>query len=96
MINWSAIDHRSLAGRLLRAPMRMIPAGAVMSIRRGPARGMKWIAGSAIHGCWLGTDELDKQMAFRFVRPYMKNPPQEHRSKGIQTATCHYKLAGAA
>lgn len=43
-----------------------------MRIRRGPAKGMKWIAGSAIHGCWLGTYELDKQRALeRFVRPGM-------------------------
>jgi FkbM family methyltransferase len=43
-----------------------------MRIRRGPARGMRWIAGSAIHGCWLGTYELKKQQALeRFVRPGM-------------------------
>jgi FkbM family methyltransferase len=43
-----------------------------MRIRRGPARGMKWIAGSSVHGCWLGTYELDKQAAIqRFVRPGM-------------------------
>jgi FkbM family methyltransferase len=30
---------------------------------------MKWIAGSSIHGCWLGTYELEKQQALeRFVR----------------------------
>jgi FkbM family methyltransferase len=33
---------------------------------------MKWVSGSAIHGCWLGTYELDKQAALeRFVRPGM-------------------------
>jgi len=72
MINWSNINHRSLMGRLLRLPTRVLPAGTVMSIRRGPARGMKWIAGSAINGCWLGTYELDKQGALeRFVKPGM-------------------------
>ena len=72
MINWSKINHRSLAGRILRLPTRALPAGTVMSIRRGPARGMKWISGSAIHGCWLGTYELDKQAALqRFVQPGM-------------------------
>lgn len=59
-------------GRILRLPARALPAGTVMRIRRGPARGMKWISGSAIHGCWLGTYELDKQRALeRFVRPGM-------------------------
>jgi FkbM family methyltransferase len=72
MINWSSFDYRSLTGRLLRLPARALPAGTVMSIRRGPARRMKWIAGSAIHGCWLGTYELDKQAALqRFVQPGM-------------------------
>ena len=43
-----------------------------MCIRRGPARGMKWITGSSVHGCWLGTYELEKQQALaRFVRPGM-------------------------
>lgn len=72
MINWSAIDHRSLRGRLLRFPVRALPANTVMRIRSGSAKGMKWIAGSATHGCWLGTYELDKQRALeRFLRPEM-------------------------
>jgi len=33
---------------------------------------MKWIVGSADHGCWLGTYELPKQRSLeRFVRPGM-------------------------
>src|ERR1700730_7827667 len=72
MIKWSNIDHRSPMGRLLRLPARVLPAGTVMSIRRSPARGMKWIAASSIHGCWLGTYELDKQVALQqFVKPGM-------------------------
>jgi FkbM family methyltransferase len=43
-----------------------------MRVRRGPARGMKWIAGSSVHGCWLGTYELEKQKSLeRFIRPGM-------------------------
>lgn len=43
-----------------------------MRIRHGPARGMKWITGSSIHGCWLGTYELAKQIALqRFVKSGM-------------------------
>jgi len=72
MINWSNINHHSPMGRLLRLPARVLPATTVMTIRRSPARGMKWIAASAIHGCWLGTYELDKQVALQqFVKPGM-------------------------
>ena len=72
MINWSAIDHRSISGRLLRLPARLLPARTVVRIRRGPARGLRWIAGSSIHGCWLGTYELEKQVALqRFIQPNM-------------------------
>jgi FkbM family methyltransferase len=61
LVNWSAIDPRSVYGRIVRLPSRLLPKSAVMRIRRGPARGMKWIAGSSVHGCWLGTYELAKQ-----------------------------------
>jgi FkbM family methyltransferase len=71
-LNWSAIDNHSLAGRALRAPLRLLPPSAVMKIRRGPAKGLKWIAGSSEHGCWLGTYELPKQnLLERLVRPGM-------------------------
>lgn len=70
MINWSAIDRRSIAGRILRLPTHLLPAWTVMRIRRGPVHGLKWIVGSATHGCWLGTYEIEKQEALqRFVRP---------------------------
>ncbi|MGC1677682.1 MAG: FkbM family methyltransferase [Candidatus Binataceae bacterium] len=43
-----------------------------MRILRGPAKGLRWISGSATHGCWLGTYELDKQRALaRFIKPAM-------------------------
>jgi len=71
-INWSGIDSQSACGRVLRMPLRLLPGGKIMTIRRGPAAGMKWIAGSADHGCWLGTYELAKQRALdRFIRPGM-------------------------
>jgi FkbM family methyltransferase len=71
-VNWSGINRGSIVGRAMRAPLRLIPGNAVMTIRRGPARGMRWIAGSATHGCWLGTYELAKQQAIlRFAKPGM-------------------------
>jgi FkbM family methyltransferase len=71
-INWSNIDRRSTCGRVLRMPLRLLPGGKIMTIRRGPAAGLKWAVGSADHGCWLGTYELAKQRALdRFVQPGM-------------------------
>jgi FkbM family methyltransferase len=59
-------------GGIVRLPARLLPAATILHIRRGPARGMKWIAGSSIHGCWLGTYEPEKQKALlRFVKPGM-------------------------
>lgn len=71
-INLSRISNRSLLGRFLRFPLRFIPQESVVRIRRGPAQGMKWIVGSSNHGCWLGTYELEKQLALqRAVRQGM-------------------------
>jgi FkbM family methyltransferase len=72
MVNWSAIDPQSVPGKIVRLPSRLLPKSAIMRIRSGPARGMKWIAGSSVHGCWLGTYELPKQnLLERLVRPGM-------------------------
>jgi FkbM family methyltransferase len=72
MVNWSAIDPWSWSGRLARVPGKFIPKSSILRIRRGPAKGMKWMAGSSLTGCWLGTYELNKQETLsRFVRPGM-------------------------
>ncbi len=43
-----------------------------LPICRGPAQGLKWVVGSATHGCWLGTYELEKQISLeQFVKPGM-------------------------
>ncbi len=51
---------RSLLGRFIRLPLRLIPPTAVVAVKTGPGRGMRWIVGSAPHGAWLGTLERDK------------------------------------
>ena len=61
IINWSAINNRSVSGRTLRSLLRALHKGMVMRIRLGPAKDMKWTIGSGNHGCWLGSYELDKQ-----------------------------------
>jgi FkbM family methyltransferase len=51
-------------GRLLRLPLRLIAADRVIRVKSGPLRGARWVAGSAVHGCWLGTYESSKARAF--------------------------------
>lgn len=51
-------------GRVVRAPLRLIPRGTIVRIPRGPLKGLKWIVGASTHGCWLGTFESDKVAAF--------------------------------
>jgi FkbM family methyltransferase len=58
-------DTTSPLGRALRIPLRLIPKDAIIAILRGPLHGKKWIVGSFLHGCWLGTYRYQKQAAFR-------------------------------
>ena len=70
MLNFSAINNRALLGRLLRLPLCIVPPSATVRIVQGPLRGMRWIAGSSNHGCWLGSYELPKQQKIaEFVKP---------------------------
>ncbi len=72
MRDWSTISTNSILGKALRLPFKLIPKRAVVSVRAGLNRGMKWKVGSSIHGCWLGTYELEKQEALKkFIRPGM-------------------------
>lgn len=36
-----------------------------MPIVQGPLKGMRWIVGSQTHGMWLGSYEIDKQLALK-------------------------------
>jgi len=53
--------NETLVGKFLRLPLRLIPKGIPISIRSGVAKGMLWLTGALVHGCWLGTYERDKQ-----------------------------------
>lgn len=64
MLNPSAISHETLVGKALRFPLRMVPRDIMVPILQGPLRGKRWMFGSARHSCWLGTYELEKQLAF--------------------------------
>lgn len=70
--DWADIPVRSFAGRLLRLPFKLLPASAVLRIKSGRCKGLKWVVGSGIHSCWFGTYELGKQQVLeKFVRPGM-------------------------
>jgi FkbM family methyltransferase len=70
VVNLSGISNQKRLGKLLRAPLRLIPRSAVFPILQGPLQGMKWIVGSSNHGCWLGCYEYEKQRDFqRAIEP---------------------------
>jgi len=64
-LNISKINYSSLIGKLIRAPLKLIPKDTVLPIIQGVLKGKKWIKGSSINGCWLGSYEYDKQLLFR-------------------------------
>lgn len=61
MINFSAIRPETLVGKIVRVPFRFLPREMAVPILQGPLRGKKWIVGSHLHGCWLGSYELEMQ-----------------------------------
>lgn len=60
-MNSSAISLETMAGKIVRMPLRLIPRNAVVRVLRGPMKGKKWIVGSSLHRCWLGSYELEFQ-----------------------------------
>lgn len=68
----SSIAPHSVVGTVLRGFLRVIPRNAVVTVRSGLNKGMKWVVGSSIHRCWLGYYEHEKQdIVERLVRPGM-------------------------
>jgi len=63
-MNFSGISGQTLAGRLLRYPLKLIPRRMKMPILQGRLKGKKWIVGSSIHGCWLGSYEYEQRILF--------------------------------
>jgi FkbM family methyltransferase len=58
-------DAKTVQGRFLRWPLRLIPEGAVLPVLSGPLRGARWVVGSAPHGAWLGMLERSKLRIFQ-------------------------------
>jgi FkbM family methyltransferase len=63
-MNFSALSNKNVLGRLIRSPLALIPADATLPVLQGRLRGKKWIVGSSIHGCWLGSYEYGVQQCF--------------------------------
>jgi len=63
-MNLSRVTDQTFIGKILRLPLRLIPAQTVLPILQGPLKGEKWIIGSGVHGYWLGIYENEKQRAF--------------------------------
>lgn len=63
-MNWSGISAKSNLGKILRFPLRFLPAQTYMPILQGRLKGKRWVVGSSNHGCWLGSYEFDKQIVF--------------------------------
>jgi FkbM family methyltransferase len=69
-LNFSAISNQTRLGRALRAPLAWLPEGLRLPVLQGPLRGKTWLVGAHTHGCWLGSYEQHKQLAFaRLVAP---------------------------
>lgn len=66
----SQLSPESFIGSVLRMPLRLIPKSSVVRVRSGLNKGARWIVGSSIHKCWLGTYELEKQdLISKLIRP---------------------------
>jgi FkbM family methyltransferase len=63
-MNFSSISDQSPLGKLARLPLKLIPAQSVVPVLQGRLKGKKWIVGSFDHGCWLGSYEYHKRLAF--------------------------------
>lgn len=50
-------NGQSFVGKALRWPLSVIPKDVHVSVVSGPNRGMRWIVGASVHGCWVGTYE---------------------------------------
>jgi len=62
-------DRGTRLGRLVRAPLSLLPSGSRVRIVKGPARGFRWIVGASTHGYWWGSYEVDKARLFaRYLR----------------------------
>jgi FkbM family methyltransferase len=66
----SGMPNSSPIKRLLRAPLHFIPRGLAVPVMGGPLQGKRWIVGSSVHRCWIGTyDPAESQLMRRHLHP---------------------------
>jgi FkbM family methyltransferase len=62
--------RETIAGQILRLPLRAVPKTATVPILSGPARGIKWSTGAGVADFWVGTYETEKaELLVRHVKP---------------------------
>jgi FkbM family methyltransferase len=70
IVDTGALSSKTILGKLLRAPLTLVPGSRPVRILTGKVRGLRWIPESAIHRCWMGWYERDKQrLMAKEVRP---------------------------
>lgn len=57
--------YGSLWGKLLRAPLKLVPKSTVVPILSGPLRGLRWKVGAGFDAHWLGIYESAKAALFQ-------------------------------
>lgn len=68
-MNFSSISEETFLGKMLRLPLRLIPANMRLPIMQGRLQGKLWVVGAGTHGYWLGSYESEKQGIFgKYVR----------------------------
>ncbi|MDB6069556.1 MAG: methyltransferase FkbM family protein [Verrucomicrobiales bacterium] len=66
------VNAHSPSGRILRFFLNLIPKTHVAKVRGGINKGSRWVVGTSIHRCWLGSYELEKQQLLeRLLKPGM-------------------------
>ena len=66
----SAMPNSSPVKRLLRTPLHFIPPGLSVPVMGGPLQGKRWIVGSSVHRCWIGTyDPGESRLMKRHLHP---------------------------
>jgi FkbM family methyltransferase len=57
-------SDKTLLGKFIHFPLRLIPRSLIIPILQGKLRGKKWVVGSSVNSCWLGSYEYEKQSIF--------------------------------
>lgn len=59
----TGLSTKSLLGKIIRFPFKLLPKRTVLRVISGLNRNYKWIVGSGVHSYWLGTYENYMQNA---------------------------------